>query len=48
MYSADSLDLLKEIDSHLGGQSKKLSSFISCRWLSVYDTNIDVQHILNV
>lgn len=47
MCSTGSQDLIKEIAFHLGTQFKKASSFIAC-WLSVYDTSIEVQHMLDV
>ena len=48
MYSADSLDLLKEVTFHLGVRFRKPSSFIACHLLSVFDTSIEVQHMLDV
>ena len=48
MYSADSLDLLKAIAFHQEVWFRKSCSFIACCWLSVYDTSIEVQQMLDV
>ena len=48
MYSADSLGLLKVIAFHQEVWFRKPCSFIACCWLSVYDTIIEVQQMLDV
>ena len=47
-FSPDCLDLLQQCTFHLGMKFRKPVNYISCRWLSVYDTSTEFNHAHDV